>query len=411
MNQFRALTAALAASSSAIALAGAPSYTIINIGVVNAGDSGSQGFRVSDNGIATGRSLGTGSRAYRWTETGGLEPLPNLAAPVRNFNAGNGVNIHGVVVGTGATTAFGSDPLPLIWTNGTVNQLVLPLGHSLGRANDINNLGVAVGSVGSGVNEFGVIYDGDTATIITTATPGGATLRTAFSINDSGRIVGFGIDPNNAARNVGFVYDIASGTAFEVGALPGLNGALAFDVSNAGHVVGATMLNQGSGMPFIWTDAGGMVAIPLPVGTSQGSARGVNSNGWVVGNSSSAFAIPFLYDGVNTYRVADLIPDGTGWDLSNNTSSSALSISESGVIVGTGVFNGQVRAYAMIPAGAGCNAADLVEPFGVLDLADIQAFALAFTNADPAADLVPPFGVFDLADIQAFVAAFTAGCP
>ena len=137
--------------------------------------------------------------------------------------------------------------------------------------------------------------------------------------------------------------------AFEVGALPGLNGALAFGVSNTGYVVGSSMLNQGSGLPFIWSDQGGMVAIPLATGTSQGSARAVNSAGWVVGNDSSAFSIPFLYDGTNTYRLADLIPPNSGWDLSMNTSSSALGISENGIIVGTGVHNGETHAYAMVP--------------------------------------------------------------
>jgi hypothetical protein len=55
--------------------------------------------------------------------------------------------------------------------------------------------------------------------------------------------------------------------------------------------------------------------------------------------------------------------------------------------------------------------ADLAEPFGVLDLADIQAFVSAFLGSDSAADLAAPFGVFDLADLGAFVTAFAAGCP
>jgi hypothetical protein len=92
-----------------------------------------------------------------------------------------------------------------------------------------------------------------------------------------------------------------------------------------------------------------MVAIPLASGTSQGSARAVNSAGWVVGNDSSAFSIPFLYDGTTTYRLADLIPPNSGWDLSMNTSSSADGITEKGVIVGTGVHNGETHAYAMVP--------------------------------------------------------------
>jgi len=79
------------------------------------------------------------------------------------------------------------------------------------------------------------------------------------------------------------------------------------------------------------------------------SARGVNSAGWAVGTASSAYAIPFLYDGTTTYRLADLLPAGSGWDLSTNTSSSALGISEGNIIVGSGVYNGAVHAYAMIP--------------------------------------------------------------
>jgi hypothetical protein len=59
----------------------------------------------------------------------------------------------------------------------------------------------------------------------------------------------------------------------------------------------------------------------------------------------------------------------------------------------------------------GCNAADLVEPFGVLDLGDVQAFLAAFVAGEAPADLAEPFGVFDLADVQAFAGAFVGGCP
>jgi uncharacterized membrane protein len=343
-----ALVAAMVLSSTA-ALATPPEYTIVDMGVVDPGDIGSQAFRISPGGIATGRSLGTANRAFSWTELGGLVGLPNLTSPARPYSVGNGVNDAGIVVGTGATTFFGSDPLPLIWQNGVVSQLPLPAGQAFGRANDINMSNVAVGSVGAGLSEVGVFYAGGSATIITQTTPGGSFLRTGFGINDADLIVGFGIDPHNAARNVPFVYDRTANTAFEVDPLPGMNGGIAFDVSEAGHIVGTSMLNQGAGMPFIWTEEGGTVGIPLPLGTSLGSARGVNSAGWAVGIASSAYAIPFLYDGSATYALADLLPPDTDWDLSTNTSSSAMGISEDGIIVGTGVLNGDVRAFAMIP--------------------------------------------------------------
>lgn len=68
------------------------------------------------------------------------------------------------------------------------------------------------------------------------------------------------------------------------------------------------------------------------------------------------------------------------------------------------------RAYLFFLPTAGC-IADLAEPFGVLDLADLSAFVSAFVGMEPAADVAPPLGVFDLADLAAFVTAFIAGCP
>ena len=330
-----------------------PQYQIFDIGVVQVGDTASQGFGLSPGGVVVGRSFRTGgAQAFTWTQGGGLVGLPNLAG--RSFAVANSAldTGAGTVVGTAATTAFGSGRLPVIWHGGVVSQLPLPAGETLGDANDINASNIAVGSVDGGSTQQAVIYNGASATVITQTTSNGSFFVTAFGINDSGRIVGFGIDPTNAARNVGIVYDMGSPSAFEVGALPGANGALAFGVSNNGHIVGSSMMNQGSGLPFIYTDAGGMVAIPLASGTTQGSARAVNSAGFVVGQDSSAFSIPFLYDGTATYRLADLIPAGTGWDLSTNTSSSALGINDDGVIVGTGVHNGETRAYAMVPAGS-----------------------------------------------------------
>src|SRR5436309_13228211 len=330
------------------ATATTPQYQIYDIGVIDVGDTASQGFGVSRAGIALGRSVNTGgSQAFTWTLNGGIVGLPNLAG--RSYAVSNSGNDSGIVVGTSATTLCGTSRLPVIWQNGAVSQLPLPAGETLGDANSVNASTVAVGSVDAGSLQRGVIYSSGSATIITQTTTNGSYFLTAFGINDSGRVVGQGIDPTNAARNVGIVYDIGQSMAFEVGALPGLNGALAFGVSNAGYVIGSSMLNQGSGLPFIWSDQGGMVAIPLATGTSEGSARAVNSSGWVVGTDSSAFAIPFLYDGTATYRLADLIPPNSGWDLSMNTSSSALGISENGIIVGTGVHNGETHAYAMVP--------------------------------------------------------------
>jgi hypothetical protein len=69
------------------------------------------------------------------------------------------------------------------------------------------------------------------------------------------------------------------------------------------------------------------------------------------------------------------------------------------------------RPDLAITGPSACNDADVAEPFGVLDLGDVNGFIGAFVAQDPLADLAAPFGVFDLGDLQAFVGAFNAGCP
>jgi agmatine deiminase len=74
-------------------------------------------------------------------------------------------------------------------------------------------------------------------------------------------------------------------------------------------------------------------------------------------------------------------------------------------------FDDTDELFIIDGAAVGCNAADIADPPGVLDLADVQAFIAGFTTRDPIADLAEPGGVFDLADVQAFATAFVAGCP
>src|SRR6267143_158198 len=121
-----------------------PQYQIYDIGVVQVGDTASQGFGVSRVGIAVGRSFqANGTQAFTWTLKGGIVGLPNLSG--RSYCVSNSVNDSSVVVGTGATTAFGSGRLPVVWQNGVVSQLPLPTGQTLGDANHVNAAGIAVG--------------------------------------------------------------------------------------------------------------------------------------------------------------------------------------------------------------------------------------------------------------------------
>ena len=68
-----------------------------------------------------------------------------------------------------------------------------------------------------------------------------------------------------------------------------------------------------------------------------------------------------------------------------------------------------VDARACLTAGP-CNPADLADPLGLLDLADVNTFASAFIAGDPLAD-IDGSTLLDLGDINLFVTAFNAGCP
>ena len=118
-----------------------PQYQIFDIGVVQMGDTASQGFSVSPAGVAVGRVFlqGSGSQAFSWTLGGGIVGLPNLAG--RAYAVSNSANDNGIVVGTAADTFFGSNRLPVIWQNGVVSQLPLPAGETIGDANGVNSAG------------------------------------------------------------------------------------------------------------------------------------------------------------------------------------------------------------------------------------------------------------------------------
>ena len=345
-----ALTAAVTASAVA-----APQYNIVPFGPIGAGTT-SSGNGISPNGqFAVGFSSRTGANdAIIWQNGSGTSALPNLitSAPTRPFNSPNSVNNNGVSAGTSGSTFFGSSPLAVLWKNNTATAFPLPAGETLSRANSININETAVGSVDGGSLEQAAIFTAGGSTVMTQTMPNGGVLKTAFGINDAGRIVGQALDPTNAAVTKGFYIDPGEGTAHDIGALAGQghNSAIPFGVSSNGFITGSSSLNGGSGsLPFFYSTSGGMVEVPLPAGTSQGQGRAVNANGWIVGNSSSATSIPFLYDGTTSVSLQSLLVNAPGWDLTSGTSNAAFGISDNGMITGRGLLNGVVTGFVLVP--------------------------------------------------------------
>ena len=71
---------------------------------------------------------------------------------------------------------------------------------------------------------------------------------------------------------------------------------------------------------------------------------------------------------------------------------------------------GRIVNNGYVSEGGSVCAADLVAPFGTLDVFDVIEYLGLFDAQDPAADLAAPAGVFDFFDVVEYLAAFDAGC-
>ncbi len=322
-----------------------PQYDIISLG--QPGELASSGQGVSDSGnFAAGFTVITEDDALIWSGVGGTAVLPDL--PTRPYSEARSVNDAGTIVGIGATTFFGADAPPLDVEERYRRRSATPRGPNGGRAYSVNNSELAVGSVGGGSSERAATFTESAGTQLTATMPDGGILMTAYGVNQAGRIVGQALDPNNAAVTRAFYLDPGDTSATDIQALPGQNSAIAFAVSNNGLIAGSSSINGGvDATPFLWSESGGITPVPLPAGTSTGSARGVNANGWVVGTGAGLFAVPFLFDGTNTYRLQDLIPAASGWDLATGTSNGAFGIANDGTIVGRGSLNGEITGFVL----------------------------------------------------------------
>lgn len=142
----------------------------------------------------------------------------------------------------------------------------------------------------------------------------------------------------------------------------------------------------------------------------------MNSDG-----SSKTLDVSFSSDGGATWTLVGANGPTPGWrdfgyrisDFVSLTSAFRARVVASDLgtnhVIEAGVDAVRIRDVAC--SEVSCGVADLAHPFGVLDLADVQAFIAGFLQSDPISDLAEPFGVFDLQDVEAFLDSFGLGCP
>ncbi|HXG90664.1 MAG TPA: hypothetical protein VNJ02_20280 [Vicinamibacterales bacterium] len=162
-------------------------------------------------------------------------------------------------------------------------------------------------------------------------------------INDVGQIVGyFGREPHaDYADHRGVLM-----TGNVVTPLGSLGGRMTTptDINNAGQAVGFAQVQGGEDHAFLYAN-GKIADLGTLSGGTQSFAYGINVSGQAVGSSDSTQGQrAVLFEGGKVIDLNTLIPSGSGWVLTE-----AKDINDAGLITGTGIVNGQQRAFLLKP--------------------------------------------------------------
>jgi probable HAF family extracellular repeat protein len=125
----------------------------------------------------------------------------------------------------------------------------------------------------------------------------------------------------------------------------GGNFSVAQGINSLGQVVGRSYTSTQAEHAFLYSNGQMRDLGTLPSG-SDSDASDINDSGEIVGSAktSSGADRAFVYSGGQMYNLNNLIPAGSGWELTF-----ASAINASGQIVGVGLLNGQTRAFLATP--------------------------------------------------------------
>lgn len=249
--------------------------------------------------------------------------------PCLQTDYATGINLLGQVVGSNvdyATYKYG-----FLWNGSKAVSNIMTSAYQ-SSANAINNLGLVVGQSSAAgelyLSSHAVLWKNGVSTDLGSLV-GGPTdwgvCSGANSINDAGTVVGWS-----------GTYDATVGFSCE-------------EVAEGENPIHAFILKAGARMQDLGT---------LP-GDSSSTALKVNLLGQVIGSSGNTVSLdsgwheytmdvtgrPFIWSkSTGMQDLNDLIGHGSGWVLNTATDINAV-----GQIVGSGIKNGQVHGYLLVP--------------------------------------------------------------
>lgn len=307
--------------------------------------------------VGIGVSVGsTRSRGFLWvdgriTDIGSLDPTGTYSARP------SAISELGVIVGdsptsgpslfsTGVGSAVKKDRA-FVLDHSSIRDLGFVAANKLSAAYDINSHGHAVGQAelsastlspvlwdGTGVRDLGLLSD----------QPGAGGIAT--SINDAGQIVGAA---SAATSTHAFIW--SSGALVDLHDLAGLPGdalSWATSINETGNVVGYFSLGDLT-RAFHWDGSAVHVLPDLAEETRNPAtyASDINASGLIVGHAvidQENHAV--LWDGRRVVNLSNL-PEvrRAGWEWLG----SASALNDRGQIVGSGLYDGQMRGFLLTP--------------------------------------------------------------
>lgn len=168
---------------------------------------------------------------------------------------------------------------------------------------------------------------------------------------------------------------------------------------------------------FVWSEAGGFVAIEQPVDVAWLAASGVSDDGSVVVGSYEITPNKtghFIWTPtVGVVDIDDFVRDSLGVDTRGWTFGELHQVSADGRRIAGTVFRNstdgeQVVSAFLLDMGAACRVDFLGD--GTLNFFDLGAFLAAFQAGEGTAD-IDGNGAFDVDDVTRYVGLYAAGCP
>ena len=123
----------------------------------------------------------------------------------------------------------------------------------------------------------------------------------------------------------------------------GIHG-IAQAINNKGQI----LIDYSAGQTVLWQH-GHLRFLPVPPGSSEAWAHGINDRGQIVGETDAAQdSRAVLWQGKRVFDLNTRISPHSGWVLTD-----ATGINNHGQIVGHGLFRGQKRAFLLTPQEKG----------------------------------------------------------